>query len=172
MVIAMFTWIDYVVIAALLLSAVFGTARGFISSLLGFIGWLAAAYFAAHYADTLATYFPPNLFGESTKHGLFSFVLAFALIFVGILFGVALLGSALAKLMHTIGLSPVDRALGLLFGMLRGALLVLVLAIAVELLGVSHYQPWRNSVTRSLVEDALGYVLPLLPKKLGRALAG
>ena len=158
------TWIDYAALAILFFSATFGTLRGLMSSLVGFIGWVAAAYFSAHYAEHLASYFPKSLLERLGNHETLAVAIAFVLIFIAIVFSVALLGSLLGKLMHTIGLSPADRLLGLLFGLLRACLLVLVLALGLEFLGANNYPAWRHSVTRPLTEVALGYLLPLLPK--------
>ncbi len=158
------TWIDYAALALLFLSATFGTMRGLVSSLVGFVGWVVAAYFSVHYAEHLATYFPKSLFGKLGNHETLAVAIAFVLIFIAIVFGVALLGSWLGKLMHSIGLNPADRLLGLLFGLLRACLLILVLALVLEFLGANNYPAWRHSVTRPLTETALGYLLPLLPK--------
>ena len=158
------TWIDYAALTILFLSAAFGTVRGLMNSLVGFIGWVAAAYFSAHYAEHLATYFPKNWLEKLGNHETLAVAVAFVLIFITIVFGVALLGSWLGKLMHTIGLNPADRLLGLLFGLLRACLLLLVLALVLEFLGASNYPAWQHSVTRPLTETALGYLLPLLPK--------
>lgn len=167
---AALTWIDYIVLVVLIISSVFGVARGLLNSVLGFVGLVVAAYFAAIYAEQFATYLPVSLLGESGHDGLLATVIAFVLIFIVIVFSVALLTTLLTGLIHKIGLSPADRALGFGFGVLRGVLLILVFAFVFELLGFREYHPWRAAVTRPLAEKILVHLLPLLPKKLGHIL--
>lgn len=169
--ISAFTWIDFFVVAVLIFSTIFATARGLISSLLGFIGWVAAIYLALTYAEPVAKHLPLNLFGDAAKHGMLNIALAFIIVFLLTVIGVALLSRIFSKLVDTIGLSPVDRVLGLAFGILRGMVLVLVLAIALELFGFANYPAWGNSVTRPLADRTLAYLWPFLPKKLAHAWA-
>lgn len=161
------TWIDYIVLIVLVVSSIFGVARGLLNSLLGFVGLVVAAYFAAIYAEQLARYLPADLLGASGTDGLVATVIAFVLIFVAIVFSVALLTILLTRLIHKMGLSPADRVLGFGFGVLRGILLVLIFAFIFELLGFRDYHPWRYSATRPLAEKVLVYLLPLLPQKIG-----
>jgi membrane protein required for colicin V production len=161
------TWIDYLVLLVLIVSSVFGVARGLLNSLLGFVGLVVAAYFAAIYAEQLAHYLPANLLGTSGTDGLVATVIAFVLIFIAIVFSVALLTILLTRLIHKMGLSPADRVLGFGFGALRGILLVLIFAFVFELLGFRDYHPWRYSLTRPLAEKILVHLLPLMPKKMG-----
>jgi membrane protein required for colicin V production len=92
--------------------------------------------------------------------------LAFALVFIGVAFGVGLIASLLRRLIVVAGLRPVDRLLGAGFGALRGALALLVLAIAMHLMAWTDVAWWQTSQSAVFLDAALQALKPALPEKL------
>jgi len=76
----------------------------------------------------------------------------------------------LSKAVHAVGLASVDRVLGALFGIARGALIVLAATLLAGLSSLPRQPAWRDSfVGRPLVQAALG-LKPLLPQTFAERL--
>jgi membrane protein required for colicin V production len=76
------------------------------------------------------------------------------------------MAALMRRLVTAVGLSPVDRALGGAFGMARGALVLLVLAVMVHLLALSGSAWWHESRSAGVLDAALQGLKPSLPDKL------
>ena len=67
---------------------------------------------------------------------------AFALVFIGVLLSGALLNFCIGLLVKATGLSGTDRLLGMLFGFVRGALIVMIFLIYVPQYLPVKEDPW------------------------------
>jgi membrane protein required for colicin V production len=92
--------------------------------------------------------------------------LAFVLVFVAVAFGVGLVASMTRRLVTVVGLGPVDRMLGAMFGAARGAVALLTVAVVVHLLASSDSAWWRESRSAVVLDSALQGLKPSLPEKL------
>ena len=128
------SWLDIGLLAFLLLSMIVGLMRGFVFELLSLAGWFAA-YFAGRWFTPMGqTYIHIGDPGSALNYGA-----TFAGVFVAALV-VWSLGARLVRAMiRATPLSPIDRLLGAGFGLLRGLVMLLVVATIV---GVS---PWASS---------------------------
>lgn len=119
------SWADVAIVAVVLLSALLAAAQGFffeIFSLAGaVIGYLLAAWGYTRVAPLIEPY---------VKTTLVANIAAFLVIFLA----ATLLASAIGRLvrasMKEVGLRWFDRLLGALFGLARGLLVVMVIALA------------------------------------------
>lgn len=131
------TPVDYIVAAAVLLSLVFGAVRGFLRESVALLGWLVGLWLAWRYAYVVE----PFLGGALTDTELQSW-LARALVLMAVVIASWLLGAMLSWLVQRSGLTlGVDRLLGGLFGLVRGAVIVgfaVMLGQAAEL----QDEPW------------------------------
>jgi len=123
--------LDLGVIGLVLLSAIFAFARGFVREALSIVAWTGAAYITFKGFDWVYAQVEPRIHDRllsqlATGFGLF----VISLIVLTILTGIA------ARSVRAIGLSPIDRTLGFIFGLARGAFLVclayLLLAVSVQ----------------------------------------
>ncbi|RZI66274.1 MAG: CvpA family protein, partial [Variovorax sp.] len=94
------------------------------------------------------------------------YALAFVLVFVAVAFGVGLLAALIRKLIAAVGLRPVDRMLGAVFGLARGAVALLAVAVVVHLLSLSESAWWREAHSAVVLDAALQGLKPALPEKL------
>src|SRR5471032_967259 len=133
----MFTAFDYAVMAVIGLSALRGTWRGFLSEIFGLIGWIAAFFIACRFVGYVVPHIPSTWPGGA----LTQWLVAFALVVIGVVLVVGVLNALLSRIVQATGLSGVDRSLGLMFGLVRGVILVLIL---VALAGLTEL-PNRNS---------------------------
>lgn len=153
--------LDWFFAAALLLSMALGAWRGLVFELISLVGWVAALLLGRWFAGDVAALLPLGNVSDTLRH-----VLGFLLVFVA----TVMLGSFLAvvakKLLTTVGLRPADRALGALFGVCRGALLLLLLAALVNLTPAKDSAPWQQSHGAQLALQALGQLKPMLSPEL------
>ena len=115
-------WLDWALLAVLLLSVGVGLVRGFVFECLSLAGWVVA-WFAAQWGSPLLAPMLPGSAVSALNQGL-----AFALAFMSALIVWSLLSRLIRMLVHATPLSLPDRLLGAVFGLLRGAVLLLVVA--------------------------------------------
>jgi membrane protein required for colicin V production len=126
--------VDIILSAILAVSVLLGLWRGLLYEVLSVLAWVAAWLVARHGVSWLAPALPLAGWGEGVRE-----VLAFAALFVGTLFAGGVLAWLAQRGAASVGLRPIDRLLGGLFGALRGVLVLLLLALLV------HQTPWRDA---------------------------
>ena len=92
--------------------------------------------------------------------------IAFALLFLAILVTASIAGLVFAKAVRAAGLGFADRTLGGVFGFARGALILLVLALAAGLTALPKEPFWREAKLAPPLETAAIAVKPYLPPEL------
>jgi membrane protein required for colicin V production len=155
------TWLDYALIAVVGLSALVGIWRGLVREVFALAGWVAAIAVAMLFAGEAAKLIPS---GFATP--LVRTVVAFTLLFVVILVTVSIAGLLFTKAVRAVGLGLANRTLGGVFGFARGALILLVLALAAGLTTVPKEPFWREAKLAPPLETAAIAVKPYLPPAL------
>jgi membrane protein required for colicin V production len=158
----MLTGFDYALLAILAVSALRGLWRGLLAEVLGLVGWIAAALIALHYVGRVAPLIPANWPGGA----LTQWLVAFALLVVAVMLVVAVFNALLARVTAATGLRGVDRSLGMMFGLLRGVILVLLVVMFARFTELPKQDFWRDSLLRPYAEQGLRAVKPLLPAAL------
>jgi membrane protein required for colicin V production len=133
------TLADWLIIAVILVSVVAAAIHGFFVEALGMVGLVVGYVVAAWHYQQLA-----NWLMKFLNSPWLAQVLGFLLIFLAILMVFSLAGSLMRKLMKEVGLSGFDRFLGALLGVLKGALLVMVL-----LMGLTAFAPTSRFLENS-----------------------
>ena len=157
------SWLDWVLLAVLAASVAVGLMRGFVFEVLSLAGWVVAWFAAQWAAPALAPFIPMGTPGSALQIGA-----AFLLAFVAVLMVSALLARLVRMMIHATPLSIPDRLLGALFGLLRGAVLLLAAATVVALTPASQSTPWRTSQGARCLSAALAILKPLLPEPVAR----
>ena len=156
-------WLALTVVAASLL---LGAWRGLLYELLALSGWVAAFFLARGAAPAVGAWLP---MGESPEP--LRYAAGFALVFVLTAFSCGVLASLARRAAVAAGARPVDRVFGAGFGVLRGVLLLLVLAALVQMTPLREAPWWRGSLSAPWLEMALGQLLPWLPPAVGNHLS-
>ncbi|MEJ8811155.1 CvpA family protein [Variovorax ureilyticus] len=153
--------LDWIAVVLVVVSMLLGLLRGLVFEVVLLAGWVAAFLCAQWLADDVGRWLP---FGEPAA--TWRYAAGFVLVFVAVAFSVGLVATVTRKLVTAIGLRPVDRVLGGVFGVARGALALLALAVVVHLLALSDSAWWHESRSAIVLDAALQGLKPALPEKL------
>lgn len=130
-------WADWAIVIVLSLSSIISLARGFIKEALSLVIWIVALVVANLFSSRLDIFLVDLIATPSLRS-----MAAFALIFIGVLLLGALLNFVIGLIVKATGLSGTDRLLGMLFGLVRGLLIVLVFLIYVPSFVPIKNDPW------------------------------
>jgi membrane protein required for colicin V production len=135
------SWIDWLMIAVCLGSAAFGFWRGFAKEAMSVATWLVAIWLAWRF-----TWMVEPLLGEWVVAPELKIWAARVVIFIIVMIIGGVLAWFLRELVRATGLSGTDRALGSLFGLGRGVLIVGLAIIVLEFAGLDS-DPWWQQAT-------------------------
>jgi len=153
-------WADWALIVIITLSSLMSLKRGFIKEALSLTTWVVAFIVARSFHANFQT-----LLIDAIDEPTLRIIAAFCILFVATLLigaGINFLVGALIKLT---GLTPIDRLLGVFFGLARGLILTIVIIAILRLTPLSQSDWWINSVmidnlaileqwSRSVFEDS------------------
>lgn len=129
-------WLDIVILSVIGLSAFISLVRGFAKEALSLVIWFAAFYIASEYYAKLAVYFS-NIKDEMFRNGS-----AIAVLFIATLIVGAIVNYVISQLVDKTGLSGTDRILGVVFGALRGVLIVAAALFFMDAFTASPNAEW------------------------------
>ncbi len=157
------TGFDYAVLVVFGLSSLLGFWRGVASELLGLAAWVAALFAARWWGGTVAELLPRAL-SEPVWRQLAGFVA----VFVATLLLFSLLRLLFSRLLRAVGLGLADRLLGAVFGVARGALVVLVLVLVGGMTALPRQTWWAEALLAPPLETAVLAMKPWLPAAVGQ----
>jgi membrane protein required for colicin V production len=117
--------LDIGVVAIIVLSGLFAFARGFVKEVLSIVSWFGATYAALYAYPYLRPYSR-----EYLPAGPVADAVGGIAVFIVALIILTLITSQISRRVKRSGLSALDRTFGLIFGLLRGALIVCIAYIA------------------------------------------
>ncbi len=141
------TPVDYTLLAIVAVSAVIGAFRGFLREIISLVTWLVALWAGWHYADLVA----PHLVGVLAEEPVRTWVSRAAVV-LGVLLVGTLVGAAASYFVRMTLFSGLDRFLGFVFGLLRGGIVLGVLAILGQVLEIDRAPWWRSSTLMPYAE--------------------
>jgi membrane protein required for colicin V production len=159
-------WVDLTLLAILAVSVLIGLWRGLTFELVSLLGWLVAFVIANSCGPPLADVVPLGEPGSGLRLWI-----CYAIVFFAVLVSCTLLARMLRALISATPLSVVDRLLGGVFGVARGALILVILATLVSLSPVAGSDTWRASHGALWLGQALEAMRPVLPQSLSRHLS-
>jgi membrane protein required for colicin V production len=153
---------DWILIALLTASMLVGAWRGLVYEVLSVIGWIAAFLLAQWFAPDVAEKLPMQSSGDTLRYAA-----AFVLVFIASVFAAGLLSALMKRLISAVGLRPVDRILGAVFGVFRGLILLLALSVVVHMTALQESDWWVESKGGPMLITLLKGLRPMLPEKFG-----
>jgi membrane protein required for colicin V production len=115
-------FVDIVVLAVIALSTLLALGRGFVKEVLSVFGWIGAAV-----GTLLIFFYVPQVrgfFGKQITEPVLADIACAVAIFVVLLIVLGFFNHAIASRVHASSLGPLDKSLGLVFGLARGVVLV------------------------------------------------
>ncbi len=140
---------DYLIIATVIISGTVGLLRGLLREVIALITWIVAAFVAWHFAGSLE----PHLGGLLAQPDVRPWVARLILFLLVLLAGHAL-GVIIGHFVRLSLLTGVDRFLGLLFGLLRGIVIVGAAVIVCETVRLDGESWWHESALLPFGQDA------------------
>jgi membrane protein required for colicin V production len=157
--------LDWIFAAVLLLSILLGAWRGLVYEVLSLINWIVAFVVAQWLALDMAQRLPMSGASDTVRYAA-----GFVLVFIASVLVGGLIAAVVKKLIVTVGLRPVDRVLGAVFGLTRGMLLLLLVTVLVNMTTLKDSTAWQESVGVRVALVALKAIKPALPRDLDRFL--
>jgi membrane protein required for colicin V production len=157
--------VDWILLAVLGLSLLLGMWRGIVQEVLSLVGWLAAFYVSQMYAPMAAAWLPME--GSSQ---MLRYAAGFVVVFVAVLVGTALVSWVIKKLISAVGLGPLDRLLGSLFGLMRGVVILLAITVLVGMTPMRDTEAWKQAQGTQWLQQFLHVLKPVLPADFGKYL--
>jgi len=157
--------VDWILLAVLGLSLLLGMWRGIVQEVLSLVGWVAAFYVSQMYAPMAAAWLPME--GSSQ---MLRYAAGFVVVFIAVLIGTALVSWLIKKLVSAVGLGPLDRLLGSLFGLMRGVVILLAVTVFVGMTPMRDTDAWKQAQGAQWLQQFLHVLKPVLPADFGKYL--
>jgi len=153
------TVVDVIIIFIIVLSALFGLMRGFMKESISLAKWIVATWVAATFASKLAPLLPAAIESEAVRQAI-SFVSLFIIIFILGTF----VSHLVSRLLMKTGLTSLDRALGIGFGVLRGAVIIIIFVIVGgHFPQLPQQQWWQESLMLDRFEELVIWTKDYVP---------
>jgi membrane protein required for colicin V production len=156
-----FNWADFVMIFVIMLSLLIGLFRGFVREACSLVTWVMALYVAFMHSSSLSTFLQAWIKTPSLRT-----MITGALLFVVVLMAGAVVNHTISSFVSKTGLSGTNRLLGVVFGMLRGVLVVVVLLLLATLTAMPQDEWWSKSRLIPLFMPLVQWMQHFLPQKL------
>lgn len=154
-------WVDYVILGIVALSALIGLFRGLTREAIGLATWVLAAFLAYTLAQPVSELLTQWISVRSVR-----LAAAFGGLFVVALIIGAIVNFTISKLVTQTGFAGTDRALGAVFGVVRGAAVLVLLVMLAGLTAVPRDQWWNESIFIDHLEEGAVWARQWLPQDL------
>lgn len=155
------TVVDVVVIFVICLSALFSLIRGFVKEAISLATWIIAIWIAATFAPRLAEVLPASLESEAVRQAV-----GFGVLFVLTLMVGALINMLVNQVVKKTGLSGADRIFGVVFGVIRGGLIIVVFVVIGKMTPLPETDWWKTSALLQWFENAAIVIQEYIPEDL------
>jgi len=154
---------DIAIFAIIAISVLIGVMRGFVVEVLSLAVWIAAVALAMIFGAAVAGLFEGSIALPSVR-----IALGYALVFIATLVAGGVCVYIVGKIVKGTGLSGTDRMLGIVFGLARGALIVVVLVVLMGLTPFPRDAWWQESRALPSFQRLAQELVVWLPESVSR----
>lgn len=156
-------WIDIAILVVVGISATFSLIRGFVREALSLAGWIAAVIAGIYLSGPAAPMLTDIISNQNLR-----LIVAFVLLFVATLFAAAIANFFICKLVKITGLSGTDRMIGVVFGVLRGVVVVSALVVVASMTTLPTESWWQESLLLEYFEQFALWAKGYLPSGIAQ----
>ncbi len=154
-------WLDFFIIGVIAISTIISLFRGFTKEAISLASWVIAFWVALGFSAELAAELEGWIHSPTAR-----LAAAFALLFVVTVILGGVVNFLVSQLVEKTGLSGTDRALGAVFGLVRGVLIVVVLTLLAGLTTLPKEHWWQQSALIGGFEDGALWLRQYIPDDL------
>ena len=151
-------WIDIAIIVIVLISVLISLLRGFVKEALSLTGWVLAFWVALTFSGGFSRFLK-----SAIEDPTFRLLTAFVVLFIVTLILSAVANFFASQLVQRTGLSGTDRFIGVLFGFLRGIVLVAALVLLASLTTIPKSDWWQDSLLLDQFQTLAIWLKSFLP---------
>lgn len=153
--------LDLGVVAVIGLSAIFAFARGFVREALSIVAWVGAAFVTFYIYANVETAVEPMV-----HNPLLSGLIGIAGTFIVCLIILTIVTGIAARGVRSTGLSPIDRTLGFVFGLVRGAFILSLAYLMLDMVQPNDRPEWlRDAKSAPYLEQGANLIRGFLPEQ-------
>jgi membrane protein required for colicin V production len=154
-------WLDLLILAIILLSAVISLVRGFVREAFSLAVWILAFWVSWSFFRDLEVPLRAWIGSPTARLGI-----AFAALMIVTLVIGGLVNYLIIQLVERTGMSGTDRLIGMVFGAARGVLLVAALVLLAGLTALPEEAWWVHSTLVGYFEELAFWLRDLLPPEI------
>jgi membrane protein required for colicin V production len=160
-----FTFVDFLVVAVVLISTIYAAYRGFLNETLTIFSWAAAAFAALYFGPFLV----PMARSMITQQWLAPLA-AYAGVFLVAFLPLSFMSHRFSQAVKSSPLGPLDRGLGIAFGAVRGLIIVGIAYLAFTYVTPVPKQPeWlTSSRTFPVLQETASMLASVVPSQAPR----
>ena len=151
--------VDILVLVIIGISCLLGLVRGLVKEALSLAFWIGAVVLGVIFSDEVGQWVAQRV--NLGPNPAVQKVLGFVAIFIVVVFGGGLISNMTSRLFNAVGLGAADRALGGLFGIVRGFVIVAILVTMTSQFSFAQ-QYYDESVSMPYLMAAVDFFQDLL----------
>ena len=136
-----FGLVDWVIIVVVLFSTIISLWRGATREIISLLTWVLAAWLAFHYYAMFSLLLEPYIEAPELRAAASFGIIVLLVLIVG-----TFVGRAITKAINYIGLSGIDKIMGMAFGCARGVLILAIVVLLVSYTELPSEPWWQNSL--------------------------
>jgi membrane protein required for colicin V production len=145
---------DYAILGVLAASMLLGMFRGFVRESVALLAWLGGIWLAWRYAPLVEPFLGGALSQQPVRTWAARTLIVIAVVIIG-----WLVAALLAYLLRHSGLSlAVDRLLGMVFGILRGAVVIAALVLLAQFARLDETKWWKRSTLLPYASECASWI--------------
>jgi membrane protein required for colicin V production len=154
--------LDIAVIVVIGLSAVFAFARGFVREALSIVAWVGAGFITLYGWSRVYVLIEPMV-----HNPLLSNLIAIGGTFIIVLIVLTIVTGLIARAVRAGALSSIDRTLGFIFGLLRGAFILSLAYLLLDFVQPTDRPAWlRDAKSAPYLQQGADVLRNLLPESV------